>query len=93
MIRYPNPANVITPTTAPPPFPPQLTSRGPTPFEAASKRFLFPIHDHCAFVDSNGDGVTDVVASHYHRVIGGVIRPDESDGHTHELTGLPCGAG
>lgn len=91
MISFPNPANVIYPTTAPPRFPPQLTSRGPSP--TTDKRFLYPIHDHCAFIDSEGNGVTDVTASHYHRVVGGVIRPDESDGHTHELTGLPCGAG
>lgn len=54
---------------------------------------MYPIHDHCAFVDRRGDGKTDVAASHYHNVRGGSVLPDQSDGHTHRLTGLPCGAG
>jgi hypothetical protein len=82
---YPNPDAIVYPTTQPPPFPPQLTSRD------AGK--LYPIHSHSAFVNAEGDGVTDVVASHYHRVRGGRVLPDASDGHTHRLTGLPAGAG
>jgi hypothetical protein len=54
---------------------------------------MYPIHDHCAFVDRQGDGVTGVDASHFHYVRGGKVKPDSSDGHTHNLTGLPCGAG
>jgi len=52
-----------------------------------------PLHSHCAFVDASGDGATDTDASHFHRIVGGRIRPDESDGHTHTFVGLPCGAG
>lgn len=54
---------------------------------------MFPMHNHGAFIDENGDGNTDVDAGHFHRVKGFRVMPDESDGHTHELTGLPCGAG
>lgn len=84
-MRYPDPDRVVRPTTAPPPFPPQMTSSD------AGK--MYPIHYHCAFVNRAGDGTTDVSASHYHRVRNGRILPDPSDGHTHRFTGLPCGAG
>jgi hypothetical protein len=83
--QYPDPNLVVYPTTAPPPFPPQLTTR-----EAGK---LYPVHDHCAFVDVKGDGNTDVVASHFHYVRDSRVLPDPSDGHKHDLTGLPCGAG
>lgn len=83
--RYPDPDAVVYQTTQPPPFPAQLTSR-------VTGR-LYPMHMHTAFVNEDGDGTTDVVASHYHRVRGGRVLPDPSDGHTHELTGLPAGAG
>jgi hypothetical protein len=70
----------------PPAFPSQLTSR-------CVDTKLYPIHDHQAFVNRNGEGVTDVVASHFHRIRDGRVLPDASDGHTHYLTGLPTGAG
>jgi hypothetical protein len=84
-VIYPNPDDVVYPTTQPPKFAGQLTDR-------RSGR-LFPIHNHIAFVDANGDGVTDVVASHFHRIRGGRVLPDASDSHEHVLTGLPAGAG
>ncbi len=82
---YPNPDLIVRPTSAPPGFPPQMTSRD------GGK--LYPIHSHCAFINRDGTGTTDVMASHFHRVSNGVIQGDQSDGHTHRLTGLPCGAG
>ena len=81
----PNPNLIPIPSTAPPPFRPIVTNK--------RSGTLFAIHQHIAFVDKNGDGTTDVVDSHYHRVMGGRVLPDESDGHTHKLTGLPAGAG
>lgn len=51
------------------------------------------MHAHGAWIDKGGNGNTDVTAAHFHRVRGFVVMPDESDGHTHELTMLPCGAG
>ena len=83
---YPDPDLVVYPTSAPPPFPPQLTSRD------AGR--ITPIHDHQAFVNPvSGDGKTDVVASHFHHVRDGIVKPADTDGHTHRLTGLPSGAG
>lgn len=51
------------------------------------------MHSHGAWLDKTGNGNTDVTAAHYHRVRDFVVLPDQSDGHTHELTMLPCGAG
>jgi len=84
---YPDPERVdaLRLTTAPPAYAPQLTTR-------ASGR-LSPVHDHSAFLDFEGNGVTDVVASHFHRVKYGKVQVNDSDGHTHGLTGLPSGAG
>lgn len=81
----PDPFKIVYPKIHPPGFPGQLVSR-------AQSR-MYPIHDHCAWVNRAGDGNTDVAASHFHRVIAGRVLPDESDGHTHYMTGLPCGAG
>lgn len=81
----PNPNLIPRPTTAPPRFPLQLTTK-----RAGT---LFAIHQHQAAVDKNGNGTTDVVENHFHRVVDGRVLPDESDGHTHKLTGLPSGAG
>lgn len=85
MPRYPNPDDVVRPTWYPPKYPLQLTSN-----DAAK---LYPIHNHNAAVDAQGNGVTSTDASHYHRVRAGQVLPDSSDGHTHRLTGLPAGAG
>lgn len=83
--RYPDPDAVPYARLHPVGNPCQLTS------QVSGK--MFPMHNHGAFIDENGDGNTDVDAGHYHRVKGFRVLPDESDGHTHDLTGLPCGAG
>lgn len=81
----PNPNLIPRPTTLPPRFPPQLTTK--------DTGRLVGLHQHTAFVDRDGNGSTDVVESHYHRIRAGRVLPDESDGHVHRLTGLPAGAG
>lgn len=88
----PNPAAIVYPTTAPPRFACALTTRTQLA-QRPGARTIYPIHDHSAFVDKDGNGNTDTVASHFHRVINGRVMPDESDGHTHSLSNLPCGAG
>ena len=85
MGQYPNPDNVRYATTLPPPFPCQMTTR------TASKSY--PIHYHGAWINAAGDGNTDVDAGHFHRVRNGRVLADQTDGHTHDLTMLPCGAG
>lgn len=83
--RYPNPDAVPYARLHPVGNPCQLTSQAPGK--------SYPLHNHGAFIDSRGNGNTDVDAGHFHRVVGFRVLPDESDGHTHTLTGLPCGAG
>ena len=82
---YPNPDLIPVPHSGPPKYAPQLTSRD------GGK--LYPIHEHNGWVDAQGNGRTDIVASHMHRIKNGVVQEDPSDGHTHVLTGLPVGAG
>jgi hypothetical protein len=90
---YPDPQAIPRPTTLPPPFPPQLTSHTiPAPNRPHAPSY-YPLHNHQAFVNEAGEGVTDVAASHFHRVRDGRVLPDLSDGHYHELTGLSSGAG
>ncbi len=83
--EYPDPAAVAYPTTLPPPFPCQMTTR--------NTAVRYPVHEHGAYMNGQGDGNTDVVSGHYHRIKDGRVLPDESDGHIHEITMLPCGAG
>lgn len=90
---YPDPDMTPRPSTLPPPFPPQLTSITKPPEGRPYAKSYYPLHNHQAFVDGKGNGTTDVAASHYHRVKDGRVLPDASDGHYHELTGLPSGAG
>lgn len=85
MRQYPDPDRVVYPTTLPPTFPCQQTMR-------TSSR-AFPIHNHDAWLDREGDGNTGVDAGHFHRIRDGRVLPDLTDGHTHEMTDLPCGAG
>jgi hypothetical protein len=85
--RYPDTTKVLYQTTAPPKFVCQLTTRD------GGRLGMYPIHLHSAFMDVHGEGATDVIASHFHRIRNGRVLPDPSDGHTHRLTGLPCGAG
>lgn len=54
---------------------------------------MYPLHSHGAWLNHEGTGNTDVAAGHFHRVSNFRVQPDPSDGHTHELTMLPCGAG
>lgn len=82
---HPNPNLIPRVSTAPPRFIPQLTNK------RAGR--LYALHQHTAFVDRDGNGTTDVAESHFHRIVDGRVLPDESDGHTHNLTGLPAGAG
>ena len=91
MYRYPNPDAITIPTTGPPPFPAQVTSY--TKDARETRPSIYPLHNHTAFVDASGAGVTDTVGSHFHRVMRGRVQPDPSDGHYHELTGLAAGAG
>lgn len=55
---------------------------------------LTPVHTHRAYPNAEGNGNTDIIASHFHRILGGRVLPDQSDGHTHDLRyNMPCGAG
>ncbi len=83
--RWPNPGAIAYPTTQPPGFPCQITTR--------DTGRLHSVHAHGAFLNAQGDGNTDVADGHFHRVRHGVVQPDQSDGHSHELTTLPCGVG
>lgn len=85
MPRFPDPNAVVRPTTAPPRFRPLMTTR--------SISRLYPLHDHVAFVNRDGEGTTDVVASHFHRIKNWKVYGDQSDSHEHALTRLPAGAG
>jgi hypothetical protein len=85
MARYPNPDAVVYASTLPPRFPCQLTT--------TDTGKSYPMHNHGAWIDREGNGNTDVDAGHFHRVRGGRVLADPSDGHTHQLTMLPCGAG
>lgn len=89
MIRthYPDPESVRYASTYPPRFVPYMTTRG------AVHSNLYPIHRHTAFVDRHRNGNTDAVDGHYHYVRDGAVLPDPQDGHTHEMTWLPAGAG
>lgn len=83
--RYPDPDAVVYASTLPMSYPCQMTTRD------TGKGY--PIHSHGAWIDKAGNGNTDADAGHFHRVREGRVLPDESDGHTHQLTMLPCGAG
>lgn len=82
---YPNPDAVPYASTQPPGFPCQLTTQDPAR--------LYPLHHHGAWLNAEGTGNTDLASGHFHRVVDGRVQADPSDGHTHQLTSLPCGAG
>lgn len=84
--RLPNPDLVLVPTLRPRGRYVRLTTRG-------INTRAYPVHEHEATIDRNGDGITDNVAGHFHRVRGGRVLPDEHDGHTHALTALPASVG
>lgn len=54
---------------------------------------MTPLHSHRAFLDPQGNGTTDIVASHFHRVVANRVLPSPVDSHEHYLTQLPCGPG
>lgn len=83
MPRYPNPADVPVPTVRPPGLFTRLSTR--------SVSADFPVHEHEVTFDRQGSGRTDVVASHFHKVVAGRVLPGP-DGHTHSITQLPAGA-
>jgi hypothetical protein len=62
-----------------------LTTRG------AGK--LAPLHIHRAYPDEEGNGTTDIRASHFHRIISWRVIASPVDSHEHEMTRLLCGAG
>jgi hypothetical protein len=82
---YPNPDAVQYASTQPTGFPCQLTTQDPAR--------LYPLHHHGAWLNAEGNGNTDLRSGHFHRVVDGRVQPDPSDGHTHQLTSLPCGWG
>lgn len=84
-MNYPDPSRIIYPSAGPPRLVCHLTTR--------DKAKLYPVHEHDAFIDRHGNGVTTATASHFHRIVNGRVLADQSDGHTHRLTRLPCGAG
>ena len=86
MPRYPDPERVFRTVMWQPP----LRRCFVTSMNSAK---LYPDHKHQAFVDSSGNGQTDIEASHFHYVRDGRVVVDPSDGHAHMLTRLPCAAG
>lgn len=82
--RYPDPDRVVYPTGYPPGPICQLTTR-----DGAR---IYPLHNHDAWTDKSGNGNTGVDAGHYHKIVNFRVIADASDGHTHQLTNLPCGA-
>jgi hypothetical protein len=83
--KYPDPESVVYPTTYPPKYLGRMTTR--------SVCRAYPIHWHGAFVDASGNGATDADVGHSHTIRGGQILPDSRDGHTHQITTLPCSVG
>lgn len=52
-----------------------------------------PVHCHRTNVDAEGNGATDIVADHFHRVLSHRIMPSPVDSHEHKFTDIPCGGG
>lgn len=84
-VNYPDPVRIVYPSAGPPKDTCKLTTRN------AGR--VYSMHEHSAYIDKHLNGVTSADQSHFHRVVEGRVLPDESDGHTHVLTRLPCGAG
>lgn len=83
--RYPDPDAVVYATTMPPQHPCQLTTD--------NTGRIYPMHHHGAWIDKLGNGNTDLDSGHWHHIRSFKVESDPTDGHTHELTMLPCGAG
>jgi hypothetical protein len=75
------------------PRPGMFPERSPAYLTNRSEGRLAPTHVHIAYVDAQGNGSTSISCSHFHRIVGGAILPDESDSHAHGLTNIPAGAG
>ncbi len=80
-----DPFKIVRPLMFPQTHPCRLTNRG--------WGKLHPVHVHNAYPDAQGNGNTSISVSHYHRIVGGRVLPDESDGHTHGITNVLCGTG
>lgn len=52
-----------------------------------------PVHTHRATFDANGNGLTDITADHYHRILAGRVIPSPVDSHEHRLTNVRVGIG
>ena len=85
MSRYPDPDSVVYARPQPVGHPCQMTT------QTVGRNY--PLHNHGAWLNPSGDGNTDLDSGHFHRVVGFRVLADQSDGHTHDLTMLPCGAG
>ena len=42
-------------------------------------------HDHTAYLDADGNGLTSLDFGHRHRITNGVVGPSVFNGHVHEL--------
>ncbi len=82
--QYPNPDAVPYLRVQPPGFPCQLTTENPGD--------AYPVHDHGAWLNAQGNGNTDNASGHFHVVRDFHVEPAD-DGHVHDLTMLPCGVG
>jgi hypothetical protein len=71
----------------------QFPLRQPSYMVSRGAGRLHPVHIHKAFVDAVGNGTTSIDASHFHRILGWRILPDESDSHEHGLTRVRTGRG
>ena len=85
MAIYPDPDSVNYPTAYPPQYACRMTTK------AVAR--VYPIHWHGAYVDGHGNGATDADVGHSHQIRMGHVLPDPRDGHTHQITTLPCGVG
>lgn len=75
------------------PRPAMFPMAAPAVLTTSSGGRLAPEHTHYAYVNAQGNGVTNQAASHFHFVRGREVVPSMTDGHTHKLTAARCGAG
>lgn len=83
---YPDPESVVYPRAYPPQFHCRMTTK-------SNGGNVYPIHWHGAYLNPQGNGATDADVGHSHQIRAGVVLPDPRDGHTHQITTLPCGVG
>jgi hypothetical protein len=80
-----DPRNIPRPAMFPMTNPCRLTSR--------SGGCSAPVHSHRAYPDAAGNGMTDIIASHFHVIRNGIVLGSNIDGHIHRLTNVLCGTG